>query len=74
MGPATNFLFRKMIPMYHFIDKVYANNRPWLRTYEAKQEAKREIERKQAYVEDVSEQALHSNNREWPYLIRNHLK
>ena len=74
VGPATNFEFRKMIPMYNFIDKVYGNNRAYLRVYNAQKEEKRKLERKQAWVEDVTENQLVSNNKEWPYIIRNHLR
>lgn len=55
MGPATNFKFRKMIPMYNFIDKIYGNNRAYLRVYNANKEIARKLERKQAWIEDVSE-------------------
>ena len=38
VGPATNFRFRKMLPMYHFIDRVYGNNNAWLRIFETEKE------------------------------------
>ena len=74
VGPATNFKFRKMLPMYHFIDRVFGNNRAWLRIYEAEKEKIRVKELHDQMVVPIDEAALASHNREWPYLIKNHLK
>ena len=74
VGPATNYRFRKMLPMYHFIERVFGNNRAWLRIYETKKEEVRVKELHEEYVKPVDEITLTNSNREWPYLIRNHLK
>ena len=75
VGPATNFKFKKMAPMYQFIERILRNNRSWLRIYEADVEAQRKQEYKDSiHNVEVTEQALLASNREWPYLIRNYLK
>ena len=74
VGPATNFKFRKMLPMYHFIERVFGNNRAWLRIYEAEKEILRLQELREFMTIPIDEATLTSSNREWPFLIRNHLK
>ena len=75
VGPATNFKFKKMTPMYQFVERILGNNRSWLRIYEADVETQRKQEYKDSiHNVEVTEQALNASNREWPYLIRNYLK
>ena len=39
IGPATNYTFRRMLPMYRFLDLVRGNSRSWLRLFDEKSEA-----------------------------------
>lgn len=41
VGPATNYKFKYMLPMTHFLQKINDNSRPWLRVYKPNTELKR---------------------------------
>ena len=75
IGPGTNYKFKKMVPIYQFLEQIMENNRSWLRIYEGDGEAKRIKEFKEkARTEEIADITLQNCNKEWPYIMKNYLK
>ena len=54
VGPATNYKFKRMLPMHVFLDKIMDNTRAWLRIYEPEDEARRIQELKELKYQGVA--------------------
>lgn len=67
VGPATNYFFRKMLPMHKFMEKVNDNNRAWLRIYETDKEKQR-LKNKVDFP--ATEAQIRGCNQEWPFFIK----
>lgn len=74
VGPSTNYKFKKMLPMTHFIEKIMGNSRSWLRVYEEAEE----VERIEAYREKMNQVITEAEqagvNRDWPHTLDNYAK